>query len=94
MRAQVLKQYDDHLTAPSWVDLENVPDPKIEKASDVIVRIGGAGVCRTDLHIIEGVGARRLMLIVRFYRLSWGMKTLDGLKTLVVKLRGLKGVIQ
>ena len=48
MRAQVLKQYDDHLTAPSWVDLENVPDPKIEKASDVIVRIGGAGVCRTD----------------------------------------------
>ena len=55
MRAQVLKQYDDHLTAPSWVDLENVPDPKIEKASDVIVRIGGAGVCRTDLHIIEGV---------------------------------------
>ena len=55
MKAQVLKYYDDHLTAPSWVDLENVADPKIEKASDVIVRIGGAGVCRTDLHIIEGV---------------------------------------
>ena len=55
MKAQVLKQYDDDLTASSWVDLENVPDPKIEKASDVIVRIGGAGVCRTDLHIIEGV---------------------------------------
>ncbi len=31
------------------------PDPIIEKSSDVIVRIGGAGVCRTDLHIIEGV---------------------------------------
>lgn len=55
MKAQVLKYYDDHLMAPSWVDLENVADPKIEKASDVIVRIGGAGVCRTDLHIIEGV---------------------------------------
>ena len=25
------------------------------KSTDVIVRIGGAGVCRTDLHIIEGV---------------------------------------
>ena len=31
-----------------------MPDPKIEKASDVIVKIGAAGVCRTDLHIIEG----------------------------------------
>ena len=30
-------------------------DPKIEKSSDVIVKIGAAGVCRTDLHIIEGV---------------------------------------
>ncbi len=32
-----------------------MPDPKIEKSSDVIVKIGAAGVCRTDLHIIEGV---------------------------------------
>jgi NAD+-dependent secondary alcohol dehydrogenase Adh1 len=55
MKAQVLNKYDDDLTAPSWVTMENVPDPKIEKSSDVIVRIGGAGVCRTDLHIIEGV---------------------------------------
>ena len=35
--------------------MEDVPDPKIEKSTDVIIRIGGAGVCRTDLHIIEGV---------------------------------------
>ena len=55
MKAQVLHKYDDDLTASSWVDMGNVPDPKIEKSSDVIVRIGGAGVCRTDLHIIEGV---------------------------------------
>jgi NAD+-dependent secondary alcohol dehydrogenase Adh1 len=27
----------------------------LTKSTDVIVRIGGAGVCRTDLHIIEGV---------------------------------------
>ena len=50
-----------------------------------------AGLICTSLKVF---GARRLMQIVRFYRLSWGMKTLDGLKTLVVKLRGLKGVIQ
>ena len=55
MKAQVLHKYDDDLTASSWVNMENVADPKIEKSSDVIVRIGGAGVCRTDLHIIEGV---------------------------------------
>ena len=29
-------------------------EPKITHPTDVIVRIGGAGLCRTDLHIIEG----------------------------------------
>lgn len=55
MKAQVLRKYDEKLTANQWVSLENIPDPKIVKSTDVIVRIGGAGVCRTDLHIIEGV---------------------------------------
>lgn len=34
--------------------IEDVPEPTIQGPFDVIVRIGGAGVCRTDLHIIEG----------------------------------------
>jgi NAD+-dependent secondary alcohol dehydrogenase Adh1 len=34
--------------------VDDVPEPKITSAHDVIVRIGGAGVCRTDLHIMEG----------------------------------------
>ncbi|MET7764888.1 NAD(P)-dependent alcohol dehydrogenase [Streptomyces sp. NPDC005393] len=34
--------------------LDDVPDPAVAGPLDVIVRIGGAGVCRTDLHIIEG----------------------------------------
>jgi NAD+-dependent secondary alcohol dehydrogenase Adh1 len=34
--------------------VDDVPEPKITGAHDVIVRIGGAGVCRTDLHIMEG----------------------------------------
>ena len=34
--------------------IDEVPDPVISHPLDVIVRIGGAGVCRTDLHIIEG----------------------------------------
>ena len=55
MKAQVLHTYDDDLTASTWVEYKDVPDPTITKGSDVIVRIGGAGVCRTDLHVIEGV---------------------------------------
>jgi NAD+-dependent secondary alcohol dehydrogenase Adh1 len=31
-----------------------VPEPVVKGPFDVLVRIGGAGVCRTDLHIIEG----------------------------------------
>ncbi|MGW3622931.1 NAD(P)-dependent alcohol dehydrogenase [Streptomyces sp. NPDC000880] len=34
--------------------LEEVPEPAVRGPLDVIVRIGGAGLCRTDLHIIEG----------------------------------------
>src|SRR5450755_2244750 len=34
--------------------VEEVADPEIGGPYDVIVRIGGAGLCRTDLHIIEG----------------------------------------
>ena len=36
MKAQVLNKYDDDLTASSWVDMQDVPDPKIEKSNDVI----------------------------------------------------------
>jgi NAD+-dependent secondary alcohol dehydrogenase Adh1 len=48
MRAVQLGAYD---ASPELVE---VPDPAIQSPLDVIVRIGGAGVCRTDLHIIEG----------------------------------------
>jgi NAD+-dependent secondary alcohol dehydrogenase Adh1 len=34
--------------------VEEVAEPKITGPLDVIVRIGGAGLCRTDLHIVEG----------------------------------------
>jgi NAD+-dependent secondary alcohol dehydrogenase Adh1 len=34
--------------------IDDVPEPKITGPHDVIVKIGGAGVCRTDLHIMEG----------------------------------------
>src|SRR2546430_14797265 len=34
--------------------VEEVSEPKMTGPFDVIVRIGGAGLCPTDLHIIEG----------------------------------------
>ena len=34
--------------------VDEVPDPSVKGPLDVVVKIGGAGVCRTDLHIIEG----------------------------------------
>ncbi|HEV7899618.1 MAG TPA: NAD(P)-dependent alcohol dehydrogenase [Planosporangium sp.] len=34
--------------------VEEVPEPTVKGPFDVVVKIGGAGVCRTDLHIIEG----------------------------------------
>lgn len=36
------------------MEMKDVPEPKIEGALDVIVKIGAAGVCRTDIHILEG----------------------------------------
>ncbi|MEU0465847.1 NAD(P)-dependent alcohol dehydrogenase [Amycolatopsis sp. NPDC006131] len=33
--------------------IEDVPEPRAKEPFDVVVKIGGAGVCRTDLHIIE-----------------------------------------
>ncbi|AIJ24412.1 NAD(P)-dependent alcohol dehydrogenase [Amycolatopsis methanolica] len=33
--------------------IEDVPEPQAKEPFDVVVKIGGAGVCRTDLHIIE-----------------------------------------
>ncbi|MEV0288383.1 NAD(P)-dependent alcohol dehydrogenase [Kribbella sp. NPDC050820] len=41
------------------LQLTDVPEPKIEGPLDVIVKIGGAGVCRTDLHILEGQWAEK-----------------------------------
>src|SRR6266700_5976582 len=39
--------------------IEEAAEPRITGPHDVIVRIGGAGVCRTDLHIIEGQWAEK-----------------------------------
>jgi NAD+-dependent secondary alcohol dehydrogenase Adh1 len=34
--------------------VDDIPEPTVQGPFDVIVKVGGAGVCRTDLHIILG----------------------------------------
>lgn len=41
------------------LEMTEVPVPEPVGPFDVIVRIGGAGVCRTDLHILEGQWAEK-----------------------------------
>lgn len=48
MKAVQVVAYDSPL------ELTDVPAPEVTGPYDVVVRIGGAGVCRTDLHILEG----------------------------------------
>jgi NAD+-dependent secondary alcohol dehydrogenase Adh1 len=48
MKAARLHNYHEQLK------LDEIDEPEAAGPLDVIVRIGGAGLCRTDLHIIEG----------------------------------------
>ena len=53
MRAARLHAYRQPLL------LEEIPEPRIQGPLDVIVRVGAAGLCRTDLHIQEGQWAEK-----------------------------------
>ncbi|MEM1627540.1 MAG: NAD(P)-dependent alcohol dehydrogenase [Sulfolobaceae archaeon] len=49
MKAVRLHEYNKPLS------VDEVPKPKVSGPYDIVIRIKGAGVCRTDLHIIEGI---------------------------------------
>ncbi|MEL6211166.1 MAG: NAD(P)-dependent alcohol dehydrogenase, partial [Pseudomonadota bacterium] len=53
MKAARLYEYDPAMAVD--LRIENVNDPTIQKPDEVVVKVGAAGLCRTDLHIIEGV---------------------------------------
>jgi NAD+-dependent secondary alcohol dehydrogenase Adh1 len=53
MKAVRLHEYDRRPV------VEEVPEPEATGPFDVVVRIGGAGLCRTDLHIVEGQWAAK-----------------------------------
>jgi NAD+-dependent secondary alcohol dehydrogenase Adh1 len=60
MKAARLHQYHDRL------ELDDVSEPKIDAPLDVIVRIGAAGLCRTDLHIQEGQWAQKSGVVLPY----------------------------
>lgn len=39
---------------PGKMQVDNVPDPKLEKADDVIVKVTATAICGSDLHIYNG----------------------------------------
>src|SRR5258705_6756196 len=53
MRAVQVVGYHQNL------EMTERPVPTPTRPFDVIVKIGGAGVCRTDLHILEGQWAEK-----------------------------------
>jgi NAD+-dependent secondary alcohol dehydrogenase Adh1 len=55
MKAARLHRFDESLQSRELLVIEDVPSPVIKEPDDVIIKIGGAGLCRTDLHIVEGI---------------------------------------
>ncbi|MPZ85096.1 MAG: alcohol dehydrogenase catalytic domain-containing protein [Actinophytocola sp.] len=53
MKAVRLHEYDKRPV------VEEVPEPVVAGPLDMLVEIGGAGLCRTDLHIVEGQWAEK-----------------------------------
>jgi NAD+-dependent secondary alcohol dehydrogenase Adh1 len=60
MKAARLHAYHEALK------LEEVDEPRIVGPLDVIVRIGAAGLCRTDLHIQEGQWAEKSQVVLPY----------------------------
>ncbi len=69
MKAVRLHRYDERPV------VEQVPEPEVSGPHDVIVRIGGAGLCRTDLHIIEGQWKEKSGVTLPY---TLAMRTRDG----------------
>ncbi len=60
MKAARLHAYHEALR------LDEIDEPKITGPLDVIVRIGAAGLCRTDLHIQEGQWAEKSQVVLPY----------------------------
>ena len=68
--------------------LDEVPEPEVTGPHDVIVRVGGAGLCRTDIHIRDGWFAAavptELPLILGHENAGWVHEIGSGVENVVV----------
>ena len=62
MKAAVLREYHRPL------EFDDVPVPEPKEPHDVLVKVGAAGVCATDLHAIDGL--MNSLLLVRLKKLG------------------------
>lgn len=60
MRAVQVVGYHEQLR------MTEVPVPEPKGPFDVVIRVGGAGVCRTDLHILEGQWADKSQVVLPY----------------------------
>jgi NAD+-dependent secondary alcohol dehydrogenase Adh1 len=78
MRAVRFSDYD------RGPQVEEVAEPEIVGLWDVIVRIGGAGLCRTDLHIIAGQMGAPLPITLGHENAGWVTAVGPGVEHLAV----------
>jgi len=68
--------------------IDDVDEPKLAGPLDVIVKIGGAGVCRTDLHIIDGqwdaIQHPQLPYVIGHENAGWVHQVADGVTNVAV----------
>jgi alcohol dehydrogenase, propanol-preferring len=41
-----------------WLELSDIPEPRVERSDEVLVEVESCGVCGTDLHVLDGVAYR------------------------------------
>ncbi|HEX2303413.1 MAG TPA: NAD(P)-dependent alcohol dehydrogenase [Gaiella sp.] len=78
MKAALMREYHQPL------ELVEQPVPEITGHTDVLVRVGGAGVCATDLHAIDGLmepAGVTLPLVLGHENAGWVEEVGDGVTT-------------
>ncbi|TQM43339.1 NAD(P)-dependent alcohol dehydrogenase [Pseudonocardia cypriaca] len=75
----------DYHTDPK---IDDIAEPELQGPLDVIVKVGGAGVCRTDLHILEGQWAAamspQLPYVIGHENAGWVHAVGDGVTNVAV----------
>lgn len=75
------------------MELTEVAKPEVADPFDVVVRIGGAGVCRTDLHVLEGQWAEKSQVALPYTIGHENAGWVDSVGSAVTHVREGDGVI-